>query len=637
MINLYDITNTDYEGNGDVILTPISGKVRQAAGGSYDLSMELPIDPDGKWQHIVPGSIVRVPVPKETIENAFVGQDVDIYKTNTEAALRESPSEPTTVTYAEWSANAVYSVGDKVTCSGINKNYKCTYFDGASGYAQVPPYNSSWWTEIPRRTSGASALATLPSGSQLYYVSTYDSTWYKMSTSYGLEGYIKKSQVTFWKHVTASEIQAHVITSQLFRLREPTINTEQKKISVTGQHVSYDLSGILIQDVSISDAIPAAAISKIVGGFMMDYAGEISTNITDNGNGTYTNEIKGKNGIYALLDPDQGIVKKFDAKLTRDNWDIFIMKKPDSSPVMTLAYGKNLKGVTWKQSSANMITRVVPVAKDENGNDLYLPEKWIDSPYTGSYPVVLMERLNVNGQVGKTKGTDDDTVWTEAALLEQMRTKAEERFSVDKVDHIALEITVQFEMQGNTFEYSWLKNLESVLLYDNIEVDISSLGLSETVEVIELEYDIVKEKITGLKLSNVNYIGRSVTGYNVSNNSISADKLMDSVAEDIIKQSVDKLSYYTESQGGSAVNTKYSLQSKVTSSVAPHAAATVTFDMPSGGSQILAIIPCSINANSNDNTLGVPTNLNFSTRTLTMRAIGTVTQSYTVQAWIIYI
>lgn len=82
---------------------------------------------------------------------------------------------------------------------------------------------------------------------------------------------------------------------------------------------------------------------------------------------------------------------------------------------------------------------------------------------------------------------------------------------------------------------------------------------------------------------------------------------------------------------------KFAFQSKSTPSVAPSVAATVTFDVPTGAKQVLAIIPCAINAQSNDNTLAVPTSLNLSTRTLTVRSIGTVTQAYTVQAWIVYI
>ena len=32
-------------------------------------------------------------------------------------------------------------------------------------------------------------------------------------------------------------------------------------------------------------------------------------------------------GYYALTDPDTGVVPKMNAKFTRDNWDLFIMKR----------------------------------------------------------------------------------------------------------------------------------------------------------------------------------------------------------------------------------------------------------------------------------------------------------------------
>lgn len=545
MIHLYDIGNTNYGNNGDVILQPISGSVRQVAGGGYDLTMEVPFDPAEAWKHIVPGAVVRVPVPKETIPNAMAGQDADIYKTNTAAALRAGASEPTAITYPTWSQYNTYSVGSKVTQAG--NNYICTYWDSMSTYRAVSPAGSSWWERIANYTDGSSALATLPSGTELYYVETYNTTWYKMMTAYGLEGYIKQSQVTFYKHVSSSEIEAHVITDQLFRLREPTENTDRHTVSVTGQHVSYDLAGILIDNVSISQAVPAMAISRIVRAFMMSYPGEIATNINDSSNGTYTGEIKGKNGIYALMDPDKGIVSVFDAKLTRDNWDIFVMKKTTSDPVCTLAYGKNVKGITRKRSSTDIVTRIVPVAKDAGGNDLYLPEKWVDSSLISNYPVIIMERLNVSGQVGKAKGENDQTVWTESDLYDEMRAKAGERFSVDHVDQVKVDITVQFEMLGDTVEYAWLKPLQSVLLYDKVIVKDDRTGLNVTVDVTELEYDIVKEKITGLKLSNVDSAeGRTVTGYNVRNNSISANKLMDDVVPGIVQQAVDKIPEFAQ-------------------------------------------------------------------------------------------
>ena len=537
MIHLYDIGNSDFDKFGDVILKPLSGNVRQAAGGGYDLSMEVPIDAEGAWAHIVPGAIVKVPVPKETIKNAFAGLEADIYKTNDEAILREGPSEPTQITYQAWSISAEYAVGTKVTYA--SQNYKCNYYDETSPYAHISPPNCNWWGKIANRTEGSAALCTLKAGTELYFVEAYDETWYKMSTFYGIVGYVKINQLTYDRHVTPSEITDHVITDQLFRLREPTVNTEKNTVSVAGQHVSYDLAGILVKDINISQAAPAMAISHIVGAFMMDYAGEIATDMVDDDNGTFTGEIKGKNGIYALLDPDNGIVGQFDAKLTRDNWDIFVMKKPEADPVCSIAYGKNVRGITWKRSSNDLITRIVPVAKNEAGEDLYLPEQWVDSELISDYPVIIMERLNVQGQVGKAKSEEDETTWTESDLLDEMRTKAGERFSVDKVDQIKVEVTVQLEQLGASPEYEWLKKLESLLLYDKVVVQDRRIGLSVTVDAVEIEYDIVKQKVTGLKLSNADYVnGSSIAGYNVKNHSITADKLVPGLADQIVSRAV---------------------------------------------------------------------------------------------------
>ena len=71
MISVFDATNTNFEGNGDAVLLPLSCKHRQVAAGKYDLTLVHPIDPTGKWMHLVPEAIIKAPVPEETIENAF--------------------------------------------------------------------------------------------------------------------------------------------------------------------------------------------------------------------------------------------------------------------------------------------------------------------------------------------------------------------------------------------------------------------------------------------------------------------------------------------------------------------------------------------------------------------------------------
>ena len=545
MICVFDKDNLNFEGNGNAVLLPTEAKVRSVAGGNYDLTMVHPMEPEGKWKHLVPGAIVRAPIPEEEIENAFSGYEADVYKTTEDAELREGPSEPTVISYTAWAVGNSYAVGTKVTF--LNKNYECTYWDAGSGFIYLDPAHSSWWKEIARYTSGSAVLVSLPAGSELYFVQDYDSTWYKMSTYYGVEGYIKKSQVEFYKHLSQDETKPRIIREQLFRITNATADTKSHVVNVTAQHVSYDLNGIIVQDVSIRQASPAMAIGRMVEGFMIPYDGTIATNLTSDDNGTYTDDIKGKTGMYCFLDPDKGIVGKFDAALKRDNWDLFILQKTNTNRGFSIRYRKNLLGVSWARKSDGLITRVVPVAKDEKGEALYLPEKWIDSDYINDYPVIRMERLSMKEQVGKDKGTGDGSTWTLSDLYDEMRAKAAERFTVDKVDRIVDEVTVDFEQLGDTDEHAALKGFEKVLLYDAVTVIHEEIGLNMVMTVNELEWDAIRQKITSVKVSNVgNRAGRSVTGYNVQNKSIGWQKLTDDVGDDILSQVRDIIPEYAD-------------------------------------------------------------------------------------------
>ncbi len=545
MICVFDIGNSNYTGNGNAVLQPTKCDIKNIAGGNYDLTMTHPMDPEGKWKHLVPGAIIRAPIPEEEIENAFAGYDVDVYKTTAETALREGPSEPSTITYSAWSQYSTYSPGSKVTSGG--KNYECTYFDPNSTMRAQAPGASSWWREIPRTTSGAAALVTLSTGTELYFIEDYDTTWAKMSTYYGIAGYVRKDKVTYDRHLTPSETKPRIITTQLFRIEKPTVDTKNRTVTVSAKHVSYDLNGILIQEVNIAQASPSLALGRITEAFMMDYPGTIATNLSSSGNGTYTQQIKGKNGTYALLDPDKGIVSTFNAAYKRDNWDLFVMTRTAQNRGYRIRYRKNMMGVNWAQDASGLITRVVPVAKDAKGESLYLPEKWVDSPHINEYPVIRMEQLTVKGQVGKAKDSSETETWTEAALLDEMRTKAGERFSVDHADEIQVTVTVDFELLGDTEEYRELKGLESVLLYDTVTVQNEEIGLNVQLYVSEWEWDAIREKITAVKLVNaMNYSKGNVTGYNVQAKSIGSEKLADDVTGEIISQVQDMIPEYAD-------------------------------------------------------------------------------------------
>lgn len=548
VICVYDWqSEPDYTTLGSAVLIPTSCRTRQTAGGGYTLDMQHPMDPEGRWRFLVPGNIVKVPVPEEEIENAYAGTEMWVYRTAGQTVLRDAPQDPQTISCPDWapaSSSTTYHVGSKVGLTvspGVRKNYRCVYWDGTSAYMQMPPNQCNWWVEIPTKTPGGAVVATLPADSKLIWISgAYADTWWKMSTFGGIEGWIKQSDLTGEEHREQEDIEATVIKEQLFRIKKVTVENADS-VTVSAEHVSYDAAGLMIQNAEIAKMSPAMAIGLIEEALFEPYtAGMICTNLTDTDAGTYTQTIKAKNLIWALMDPSAGVVGTFNAALKRNNWDIYILKKQDIDRGYTIRYGTNAKGIQWNRDHSELVTRIIPVAKDEQGKELYLPEMYVDSPLIDDYPVIRMEVLQVQGQVGKDDGTGTDTTWTEAALYDEMRAKAQERFDNERTDLEKVEVSVDLVMLGDTADYPELKALEQVCMYDIVHAVNSRTGMNVELRVTEIEWDAILERIVGVKLSNeATRPGNSVSGYMLQPGSVGWSTLSRQCMADIVNAAAD--------------------------------------------------------------------------------------------------
>ena len=63
MICVYLPDATDFTSNGIGPVDPLSCTVTETLNGEWEVEMEHPIDDFGKWQRLVTGRILRVPVP----------------------------------------------------------------------------------------------------------------------------------------------------------------------------------------------------------------------------------------------------------------------------------------------------------------------------------------------------------------------------------------------------------------------------------------------------------------------------------------------------------------------------------------------------------------------------------------------
>lgn len=540
MIVVFDWrTAQDYTTLGNAVLCPTKCDTHQVGGGAYTLTMVHPIDQDGKWEYLQEDNVIRCPVQEETIENAYSGAEMWVYTTAAATALRQTPNDPQPITYTQWTPDL--GVGDKATYNG--NNYQCIYFDQASSVRYTTPDISPWWKRIANSTSGGTVVASLPAGTKLIWISgAYADTWWQMSTFGGVTGWIKQEDLTGEEHRTQEDIQPITIRDQLFRIRRVTVNNQTMMVMVDAEHVSYDANGSLVQAAQIALATPAMALQLMQEGLYTPYtAGMISTNLTTDDAGTFTQTIKNKSLMACLLDPSNGIVATFDAAYKRNNWDLYILKKTDVNRGFAIRYGINARGIEWTKDRTDVITQIIPIAKSADGGDLYLPEIFVESPLAANYPVQRMRTLTVDGQVGKDDGTGTDTVWTEEALLDEMRAKAQEQFTVNHVDVRQMEATVDFTLLGDTEEYPELKRLERAIMYDIVTVYDPRIKMDVQLRVTEIYWDAIKERITGLKVSNIpGRNAQSISGYMLVNGSVTSASLSGQTLTDIINAAADQ-------------------------------------------------------------------------------------------------
>lgn len=61
MIQIYTASNTDYTHNGDAVLTPVECEVSAELNGTWELTMEHPLDEEERWKLIQEGAVLSVP------------------------------------------------------------------------------------------------------------------------------------------------------------------------------------------------------------------------------------------------------------------------------------------------------------------------------------------------------------------------------------------------------------------------------------------------------------------------------------------------------------------------------------------------------------------------------------------------
>ena len=258
-------------------------------------------------------------------------------------------------------------------------------------------------------------------------------------------------------------------------------------VTVLAEHISYDLSGIPVKPFSASSV--AAAFVGLKANAVVDCPFEFWTDKSTSANF----KVDAPASIRSRLGGVAGsILDVYGGEYEFDNYTVKLHNNRGMNRGVSIRYGKNLTDIQQEQNCASVATGIYPYwAGDVDGTSVLveLPEMIVNSP--GTYNFVKIRTLDLSSEF-ETQPTVD-----------QLRSKTESYINANSIGVPDVFLTVSFAQLEQTEEYRHLKLLERVSLFDTVNVEFPTLGVSATAKASKLVYDVIADRVKSVTLGSV--------------------------------------------------------------------------------------------------------------------------------------
>ena len=452
MICVYPADCTDFSSNGHGVVTPMSCTVTETLNSEWELTLVHDIDERGKWTRLSEGRILRAPVPAAMTPSVdLVTQqyqtstyDVQIYKITTKS-------------------------GPLHLRSGTGTNYKI--------------------------------LGKYKKGREVIVLNKTTSSWYEVTAPDGKHGYMASQYLTFQRTETQTVqtnvgfrnqvIEARQLRDQPFRIYR--VVPELDKVTVYARHIFYDLLDNMIKSLKPStSAVGASAVLSLSGACLSRHDFSFYSDLTSTAEDVEWENI---NPVEAMLG-ENGLVSKYSAELARDWYDVFLVRRVGNDTDVSIREKKNLTGISYDVDETDVVTRIMPTGEDADGNILYLPELYLDSPNLNAYTHPKWIHLPVSEA---KEVTDGDELKSKAQCYVEMRKAAQAEFDAG-CDLPTVTLKVDFINCSDAEEYKQYAALTDIFLGDSVRVVARRIGVEVSMRMTQYTYDCLTKKYTSVTL-----------------------------------------------------------------------------------------------------------------------------------------
>ena len=263
-------------------------------------------------------------------------------------------------------------------------------------------------------------------------------------------------------------------------------------ITVSAQHISYDLSGIAVLPFSMQNSHIELVAQQIMEHATRAHPFTFSADTSASSN--YKMD-KPKSLRACLGGSDGSLLSVWGGEFEWDNFRIILHVHRGEETDVVIEYGKNLKDLKHESDDSGVYTDLLPFAvkkAEEDGEKdqvITLPEETL--------PIVHSSLLTPRTLIlDMTDKFGDDEPIHELTL----RAKARDYIDSHPLGVETTSITVSFEPLWKQPEYAAV--LERVSLCDTVTVRHSALGITAKSKVIKTDYDVLREKYNSITLGS---------------------------------------------------------------------------------------------------------------------------------------
>ena len=431
---------------------PMSCTVTETLNGEWELTLVHDIDERGKWTQLSEGCILRAPVPAAMTPSVdLVTQqyqtstyDVQIYKITTKS-------------------------GPLHLRSGTGTNYKI--------------------------------LGKYKKGREVIVLNKTTSSWYEVTAPDGKHGYMASQYLTFQRTETQAVqtnvgfrnqvIEAQQLRDQPFRIYR--VVPELDKVTVYARHIFYDLLDNMIKSLKPSpSAVGASVVQSLSEACLSSHDFSFYSDLTSTAEDV---EWENVNPVEAMLG-ENGLVSKYGAELARDWYDVFLVRRVGNNTDVSIREKKNLTGISYDVDETDVVTRIMPTGEDTDGNILYLPELYLDSPNINAYTHPKWIHLPVSEA---KEVTDGDEPKSKAQCYAEMRKAAQAEFDAG-CDLPTVTLKVDFVNCSDAEEYKQYAALTDIFLGDSVRVIARRIGVEVSMRMTQYTYDCLTRKYISVTL-----------------------------------------------------------------------------------------------------------------------------------------